>query len=453
MNSNYIVSKNKKDGSKRSYKEKIALVMMIKNEEKRITVSFDSMKDVTDTFIILDTGSVDNTLNIVREYCKTNKINLHLKEEPFVNFEVSRNVLLDFADEVLPFNEKRYLVQLDCNDELQNKENLIKFAENFNGNQTGFHLKQKWFTGKSIDTYFNIRMVISHCGWRYKGVVHEYICRNGKSGGNDASDVIRLDDIILFQDRTKDDDKSFKRFTRDKNLLYTEYLKNPNDSRTLFYLAQTCGCLDLKHEAYQYYILRTKEDGFIEEIFHSYNRLGEISRALNHPWEESFMWFMKAFHHSQRAEPLISIAEYYLTHNYKGENKPDYLSSYMYAKMACDLIFPYNQILFIDRQCYTYKRYHTLGQCAYYVGRFKEGKQACLKAIMAEDREIDLQNLLWYLRKDKEMNSMNWQPQHTHLISIMNDKGEFRRQEDENPDAKLTEKEALKKGLEKLLGK
>jgi glycosyltransferase involved in cell wall biosynthesis len=438
---------------KRTFKEKIALVMMIKNEEKRITVSFDSVKDVTDTFIILDTGSVDNTIPIVREYCKNNNINLHLKEEPFVNFEVSRNVLLDFADEVLNSNQKRFLLQLDCNDELQNKENLIKFAENFNGPQTGFHLKQKWFTGKSVDTYFNIRMVLSHCDWRYKGVVHEYICR-GKKVKNDSSDIIRLDDIILFQDRTKDDDKSFKRFTRDKNLLYAEYLKNPNDSRTLFYLAQTCGCLDLKHEAYQYYLLRIREEGFIEEIFHSYNRLGEIARSLNHPWEESLNFYLKAFQHSQRAEPLVNIAEYYLRHNYLGESKPDYLSSYMFSKMACELIFPYNQILFIDRQCYTYKRYHVLGQCSYYIGRFKDGKQACLKALSAEDREIDLQNLLWYLKKDREMNGLNWQPQHSTLIAITNDKGEFRRNgTDENPDAKLTEKEALKKGIERLLGK
>ena len=47
----------------------IALAMMIKNEEKRIEVSFDSVKDISKVFVILDTGSTDRTLEICRQYC------------------------------------------------------------------------------------------------------------------------------------------------------------------------------------------------------------------------------------------------------------------------------------------------------------------------------------------------------------------------------------------------
>ena len=36
----------------------------------------------------------------------------------------------------------------------------------------------------------------------------------------------RIFGFVLYQDRTLDDDKSFKRFTRDKEMLYAEYLKN-----------------------------------------------------------------------------------------------------------------------------------------------------------------------------------------------------------------------------------
>jgi glycosyltransferase involved in cell wall biosynthesis len=446
-----IKKKQQLESKKRSYKDKIALVMMIKNEEKRIEVSFDSVKNICNTFVILDTGSVDNTIPIVQDYCKRNNITLHLKEEPFVNFEVSRNVLLDFADEVL--KEKYFLLQLDCNDELQQAENLIHFVDHFDGPQTGFHLKQKWFTGRSTDTYFNIRMCLSHCGWRYKGVVHEYITRNKNGGAYDGNDIIKLDNIILFQDRTKDDDKSFRRFNRDKDLLYTEYVKNPHDPRTLFYLAQTCGCLGLTQEAYQYYILRTKEEGFIEEQFHALNRTGELSKVMDHPIEESVMWWLKAFAHSQRVEPLCNLAEYYSTHNTKGENKPDYVTAYMYAKMACTLTFPHNQILFINRADYVYRRWHLMGIIGYHVGRYKEGKEACLKAIAAEDREIDIQNLVWYLKKEREMNQIMYQPQHPALIAISTDKSEIYRPEDINHDAKMTEKEALKKGLTRLLGK
>jgi len=383
----------------------IALVMMVKNEERRIRVSFDSVKDYTDTFIILDTGSTDSTIDICREYCKEHNITLHLKEEPFVNFCVSRNVLLDYADEVL--KKQRYLLQLDCNDELRNQEELMEFVTTYKGTATGFYLKQQWWTGNNMDSYFNVRMCKSHCKWRYKGVVHEYIIQEGlnRKELKVGKSVERLEHIVLFQDRTVDDDKSFKRFTRDKEMLYAEYLREPRDPRTLFYLAQTCGCLGNVQDAYKFYLLRINEDedGFMEEIYQSYFRLGELSQFLGHPWEESINWYLRAYSHSQRAEPLVKIAEYYLKHNHFGEDKPDYMMAYTFASMACKLIFPLNQILFVDRRCYFYKRYHMLGVVAYQVQQYKEGKEACIKALMAENDDTDMNNLVKYLKKETEL--------------------------------------------------
>lgn len=386
-------------------KSLICLLMMVKNEEKRITVSFDSVKNFVDTFIILDTGSTDNTIPIIKEYCDKNKINLHLKEEPFVNFEVSRNVSLDFADEVIDKNNPKYILLLDCNDELKNGETLYKFVSEYKGLCHGFHLKQNWWNGNNSDTYYNMRFVKSHNQWRYKGVVHEYLmCPSLEKSKNDAKDIVlKIEGPILFQDRTKDDDKSMKRFTRDKELLYSEYIKNPLEPRTLFYLAQTCGCLGHIQEAYKYYTLRIKQEGFIEEIYHSYYRLGELSKILKHPWEETLNWFLKAFSHSQRVEPLLKIGEYYQKYNHKGEEKPDFLTAYMYIHMACKLIFPYNQILFIDRRAYDYTRWNLLGIIAYYVGRYKEGKEACLKALEMENKDEDLDNLIFYLKKEREL--------------------------------------------------
>jgi len=386
-----------------------ALAIMIKNEEKRITVSFDSVKEYCDTFIILDTGSTDRTIEICKEYCEKNNIRLFLKEEPFVNFMVSRNVMLDYCDEVLRKPDgkpdQRYMILLDCNDELENGEGMMDFIENYKGTATGFYLKQKWWTGNNFDSYFNIRMVKSHATWRYRGVVHEYIIceKNGESGSVAGRDTERLEHIVLSQDRTQDDLKSFFRFGRDRELLYNEYIKNPHEPRTLFYLAQTLGCLSSLHEAYKFYVLRTKETGFIEEIYQSFFRLGEISLALGHPWEEALNWYLKAFEHSQRAEPLVKIAEHYKEYNHFGEKKPDFMMAYMYASMACKLAYPLNQILFVDSRTYNLKRWSLLGSIAFYVQRYKEGKEACIKAIQAENNEDDVKNLALYLRMEQEL--------------------------------------------------
>ena len=362
-------------------KKLMALVMMVKNEHLRLEHSFDSVKDFTDTFIILDTGSIDNTIDICKQYCEKNKINLQLKQKPFVNFEVSRNDSLDWADEALTKNgkkEDRYLLFLDCNDELKSGTELMFFVHTYQGPATGYFLKQQWWSGNKFDSYFNIRMVKAHRGWRYKGVVHEYI----KTKIKEYDLKERLEHIILFQDRTKDDDKSMKRFHRDKGMLFDAHLKNPEDPRTIFYLAQTCGCLSQINEAYKYYLLRIKYGGFLEENYQAYIRLGELATSLRHPWEESQTWFLKAYAHSSRVEPLLHLARRYMEYNSFGERKPDWMMCYMYTSMACKLCYPVNQVLFVDKKAYTLDRWRLLARAAYHVQQYKEGKEAIIKALM-----------------------------------------------------------------------
>jgi glycosyltransferase involved in cell wall biosynthesis len=381
-------------------RSKMALLMMVKNEHLRLEVSFESVRPYCDTFIILDTGSTDNTIEICKTYCKKHNITLFLKEEPFVNFKVSRNVSLDFADEVL--KDDRYLLFLDCNDELKSGPELMQFVQTYNGPATGFFLKQRWLSHGKIDSYFNIRMVKAHKQWRYESVVHEYI----KTDKKEFNLTERLENVILFQDRTKDDDKSQKRFKRDKVMLFDQYLKTPEDPRTLFYYAQTLSCLSEHTEAYKFYLLRTKYNGFVEEIFHSYIRLGEISMMLQHPWEEAQTFYLKAFSHSQRCEPLCHLARRYIEYNVFGEKKPDWFTAYMYLSMACKLSFPINQVLFIDSKAYYHSRWQLLGKVAFEVQQYKEGKDAIIKALQYEENEEDYNILCKYLRMDQTVNNI-----------------------------------------------
>ena len=171
---------------------------------------------------------------------------------------------------------------------------------------SGFLLCQEWWSGQ-YDKYFNMRFIKPRENWRYKGVVHEYLSQNGKN-----ENVKRLpDEIILFQDRTLDNNKSGPRFKRDKELLLKEYEKDPTEPRTVFYLAQTCSCLGEKEEALKYYSIRTDLEGFWEEVFQAYLRCGEISQKLFRPWHESMTWYIKAFEHTKRVEPVLNIAEHY----------------------------------------------------------------------------------------------------------------------------------------------
>jgi glycosyltransferase involved in cell wall biosynthesis len=73
----------------------IALLMMVKNENKRLYVSLESTIGYIDSMVIYDTGSTDNTIDICKRHAKKYNIPLRLKEGEFENFSVSRNVSLE----------------------------------------------------------------------------------------------------------------------------------------------------------------------------------------------------------------------------------------------------------------------------------------------------------------------------------------------------------------------
>ncbi len=397
----------------KSGKKQVALAMMVKNEHLRITVSLDSVKNFVDSFIILDTGSEDNTISIVKNYCNKHNKKLHLIEQSFplpLDYATARNVLLDFADDKADF-----LLLLDCNDELRNGENIRPFVETYKGPAQAFHVCQEWWNGQSLDKYFNIRFVKTKYNWRYQDEIHEFIISPEAEKKDAYYLVTAFNGIILFQDRTKDDDKSSKRFTSDRNVLHKKYQniikKIDNDPdikmnpRTVFYYGQTCMCLRDSERSYKLNRERTKLEGFLEEKYHSFYRCGEESVKLKHDWEESMTWYIKAFEFSSkifispRAEPLIRIAEYYY------ENK-NWEMCYLFLKRCCELVYPSNAVLFVDKHSYDYTRWNLMSKLGLNFNGDQRlfGKYACARAIIEKENDEDYKNMSKYISNKKEQN-------------------------------------------------
>jgi glycosyltransferase involved in cell wall biosynthesis len=119
---------------------KYALVMMLKNEKKRLSVTLESARGIVSDLIVFDTGSTDTTIDILKEFAERENIKMHLKCGEFVNFEVSRNELLDFADTV---DDVDVLLLLDCNDEIRCDKEQLDLALKKNSTVTAFHVAQE----------------------------------------------------------------------------------------------------------------------------------------------------------------------------------------------------------------------------------------------------------------------------------------------------------------------
>jgi glycosyltransferase involved in cell wall biosynthesis len=369
----------------------LAIVMMLKNEERRLHVTLASIASVAQSLIVLDTGSTDNTLTLLHEFVDTHpSIQFHLLQRPFKDFATSRNELLDFVD---TFPDVDFMLMMDCNDELRGGDALRAFAEmQMTTTTQGWMMCQEWFTGDTIK-YHNARFLRARCGWRYKGVVHEYLYST-----EDAA--LRIQErvpagISLFQDRVLDDDKSSKRFVRDYDLLMDAHKADPSNTRTMFYMAQTCACLGKDDEAYRFYCLRAAvEEGFAEERFEALTRCGEyvhrhIGEQPEYTWDVALALFMKAVTVFPRIEPLLEMAKYY-------QKRGDMAAAYLFLHGACVSDIPENSLLFVNKRQYEYERWHLMGIVAYYCKQYIEGYGACQKAIAHSNLAVDKHNLQFY---------------------------------------------------------
>lgn len=385
----------------------IACVLMMKNERKRLHVTLNSCIGTVKSFIIYDTGSKDESIQIATDIAKKNDIPLYIKQDfidpELFNFRDSRNTLQDFADTI---DGVDYYLWMDTNDELRNGHELLKTANELlhKKETTGFLLCQEWFSG-GYDKYWNIRFVRARSQWRYKMRVHEwpqnlnYVDGKDKDGKSEPLPY-RIDQPnhpILYQDRTLDDDKTGKRFTRDKTLLLQDYYDDKNDPRVVFYLAQTCGCLNQVDEAFYYYKIRTTQDGFWEEKFHAFNRAGELAVRLGHPWKECMMWFIQAFEVMPRAEPMVEIARHYMA-------EKNWLLAFNFCDLACKLTYPSHLLLFVNKKHYDYERWHMMGTIGHNSGFYVEGKVGATRAYECTQfrQPIDKENLDKYRELERE---------------------------------------------------
>lgn len=352
---------------------KIAACLMLKNESKRIQTTLDSIDLAVDGIIVYDTGSTDNTINKVKAFTGGP---VHLLEGEFEDFAISRNKLLAFANQFK--DQYDYFLLLDCNDELQGdlKTEIVKYP-----NATHFLVPQLWQTNY-INKFYNIRVIKSGLDFKYVGAVHEYI------DTPDNAVSVKLKIPSIFQDRRQDSEKSESRWRRDLILLKKDHENNPTNERTVFYLAQTYGCLGFIDQAYKYYKRRTELKGFCEERFIAMERCGDYS-TKDH---KKISWYLSAFELIERVEPLIKIATIY-------KDKGNFRMAYLFVSKACQLDYPETCILFVDKSAYDYKRWHLMSIVSYYVGRFEEGKEACKKAIEAGNNiSLDVSNFAFYNR-------------------------------------------------------
>ena len=151
----------------------ISLCMIVRNEEMHIARCLDSVAELVDEIIIVDTGSTDRTIEIVSGY--TSKVYSFPWNDDFSearNNSFSR-ASMDYcmwmdADDILEETEKEKFLQLKQSLTLDTDIVMMKYNTSFDE------------AGKPSFSYFRERWIRNCTQYRWVGAVHEVIPPNGK---------------------------------------------------------------------------------------------------------------------------------------------------------------------------------------------------------------------------------------------------------------------------------
>ena len=365
---------------------KVCLNMIVKNEAKNLPRLFDSLKDIIDDYVIIDTGSKDDTVKVIKEYWDNLNIKGHIETIPFKNFAYNRTEGLKLARKK---SKSDFILLLDADMVLVNQG----FEKSQLLGKEVITIKQK----NSFIEWSNVRFISRKIEATCVGVTHEYY--DTKGGINEELNTLYIQDI---GDGGCKEDK----FERDIRLLEQGIKDEPNNNRYYFYLAQSYRDTNNLDKAIEYYKKHIEMPGWDEEIWYSHYMISTLYLRKNMV-KEAEEWAFKGFiYRPRRPEALYSMCKYFREN---GQND----KSYYYYSLANSLPNPKDDKLFVERKVYDYELDYEHSIINFYVPYADKQKaiKSGLKVIdknLNDDRERStLKNLGFYIKELKQSKNFN----------------------------------------------
>jgi len=270
-------------------KNDICLVMIVRDESHVIQRCFNSLINVIDSYLICDTGSEDDTPQIIEEYMKEHNVPGQVIHKEWKNFGYNKSYLLEQAHTENLSNNARYLIWIDADEIFRNekgealtsedKEKLITFLDD--NPEAGIFFIETFYAGLRYQRW---NLVRNNQLYKWEAPVHEYLVATKPT----KNAYIKFITLLARKEgaRTVRGDS----FQRDIEM-FKEYLKEkPNDPRTYFYLAQTYGESGNLPKAIKLYRKRMEMGGYYQEKYIAALRMGRHFKQLKKPDDALRIW-------------------------------------------------------------------------------------------------------------------------------------------------------------------
>lgn len=324
----------------------------------------ESCKDWIDGIVISDTGSKDNTIDLILQWKKENgKLGVVVRHD-WVNFEHNRNKALEsclswlYGQPTYKENSNNYVIFMDADDQLA-IEDKSKFAQQLNDMKLEkymINIRNEYIT---YGRWFAIKAPKQKetCTCHWVGVVHECIEREGKDG--------YLFNAYIHERREGARSADPMKYLRDALLLEADLKKNPENARSVFYLAQSYrdyGGPLFKRMAEKLYLKRAvMKTGWSEEVYVSLIEAAKCREIRGKNDSRVIELYTRAFN----VNPKRLEAPYFLIkHNRIQGNQ---IFGYTFGKSLLHLQ-PSTTFLFVDQSIYDWKFADEVAVCATWAG-------------------------------------------------------------------------------------
>lgn len=341
---------------------KMTLAMIVKNESANIERCLESLYKYVDYYVIADTGSVDNTKEVIKKFFDSKNIPGEILDHQWEDFGTNRSKVLKHCH-----GKTKWAMMIDADDNIEGEFPSDKLNDDLDGYVVKIvRGNMVWYRAQ----VFNLAKKL----WWYEEPLHEYaICEQPmkieKLEGNYSWNV-RTEGC-----RSKEVNSDREKYARDYFLLKKYLEKDPTSARKQFYAAQSAFDAQLFEIAEKEYIKRAEMGQWPEEVFYSWMRVGICREITGQPIEKIADAFMMAFEaRPNRAEPL-----YHLSCIYRKYNRPR--NAFMIAAQGLTIPQPTEDILFVDHAIYQWGILDEIATTAFYAGRLNMGLAACEKLL------------------------------------------------------------------------
>ncbi|MEM2159468.1 MAG: glycosyltransferase family 2 protein [Candidatus Nitrosotenuis sp.] len=341
----------------------------MKNESAVIERCLNSLKSFIHHWVIVDTGSTDGTQDIIRRTLSS--IPGELYERPWVNFGFNRTEAL-----LLSKGKGDYVFVIDADE-------YLELPSNFNANLTA----DRYTLLVNFDgvSYHRACLLKNTIFWEYVGVLHEYV--DAKIPFTET--FLPGPTIIVKTDGFRSTSMSQQeKFAKDAEVLEQALVLEPNNSRYMFYLAQSYRDSYQFEKAREMYLKRVALGGWQEEVWFSMFQAAIIADYLGMPEAVVLNELLLAYNFRPwRAETLVELARIC-------RNKSLYSLAFLFSKQAHIMKKPDDK-LFVDDACYEWRALDEYALACYWTGNFQVSIAMCDKLLvrdLPESERIRIKN-------------------------------------------------------------